>query len=78
MDANLAVGASFLADLLSQVGGDEALAGAAYLGQNAVIGKTPDQLKGAYRKRYEPYQKLLNAFYSFDNCVQRAMISTIM
>ncbi|MFY9554475.1 MAG: RHS repeat-associated core domain-containing protein, partial [Blastocatellia bacterium] len=72
INANLTVGGNFLTWLKGQVAGDLALAGAAYLGHNAVIGRTPDQLRGAYRERYNLYQNLLPHFQWFKDCTEEA------
>ncbi|MEK6302572.1 MAG: RHS repeat-associated core domain-containing protein [Acidobacteriota bacterium] len=72
VEANLTVGGLFLADLVSKTGGNLAMAGAAYLGQNAVIGRTPDQLKGAYKARYNEYKGILSDFEWFGYCMREA------
>ncbi|MEK6410972.1 MAG: RHS repeat-associated core domain-containing protein, partial [Acidobacteriota bacterium] len=72
IDANLTVGGMFLADLAAQTGGDLALAGTAYLGPGDVIGRPPDQLRGAYRDRYELYKNLLPHFQWFKDCMEEA------
>ena len=72
INANLTVGGRFLAHLTAETGGDLALAGTAYLGPNDVLGKTPDQLRGAYKRRYDQYKSLLASFGWFADCMAEA------
>jgi RHS repeat-associated protein len=72
LNANLTIGSKFLAALTNRVGGDLALAGTAFLGQNYVVGRTPDQLTGGYKSRYDSYATLLPMFDEFVGCVERA------